>query len=726
MKSKLLTIGLALAFTGQVALAQQDTTDYYDLSLEELMNIKIVSASKKAESLFDASLSASVLTREEIRNAGSTSIMEALRLIPGVIVREQTNGNYDIHVRGLDNVPPNSLVLSSTNTTTLVMINNRPVYNYLQGGTFWESLPIDLNDVEKIEVVRGPSSTLYGPNAVSGVINIITAKLDKEGFTFRGNGQYGSLNTTIANSTIGYKFSDKFDVAVSGNFQSRDRKEARFLDLETYEWVNSPNDLSVDNPDQRFPNPEKSMEKYGVNTFINYSANDKAHFSLATGLQDSEVQGIMFDNSVTNVSTTMTKSKYVDFQSSTYGLSTQVAYASATQTPSAGMLGSKYDYNVLDASVEYDLTIGSLSIKPGITYRNAIYNDGKYWDIASGEGTLGGERTMTTLGGGVRLDYKMLNEKLRLTGGIRFDKFTHPGKTFTSYQAAASYKANEKNLIRAVYSRAYRSPFIFDTYLDYQGLSPVAPGIFTEFTVVGNQNLELVHSDMFELGYRTMLLKNLSLDVEAYFTKTENYTALVTGLTEMTPANFPVVATTSLTVENIPMEIEQMGTSISLTLIVDKFQIKPFVTLQKTTLIDYSPYFSTSAAAPAANNNFDPAANNVNSGLGTEKEHKFTPKAYGGAHINYSISSKFNFNVNTYWFSQQTFYQSDNTTYNDGVRGVAHIEGKAIVNARLAYTPVKGVSVYVTGKNLLSKKSVEYYQGDATSMMILGGVSLDF
>lgn len=67
----------------------QDATEHFTLGLEELMNISIVSASKKAENLFDTSLSASVLTREEIRNAGSASIMEALRLIPGAIVREQ-------------------------------------------------------------------------------------------------------------------------------------------------------------------------------------------------------------------------------------------------------------------------------------------------------------------------------------------------------------------------------------------------------------------------------------------------------------------------------------------------------------------------------------------------------------------------------------------------------------------------------------------------------------
>src|SRR4051812_7204651 len=93
MKLKNFTLGVVLTFAGSAAYAQQDSTDYNTLSLEELMNIKIVSASKKAESLFDAALSASVLTREEIRNTGVTSIMEALRLMPGIIVREQTNGN---------------------------------------------------------------------------------------------------------------------------------------------------------------------------------------------------------------------------------------------------------------------------------------------------------------------------------------------------------------------------------------------------------------------------------------------------------------------------------------------------------------------------------------------------------------------------------------------------------------------------------------------------------
>jgi iron complex outermembrane receptor protein len=725
MKLKHITLGLAMTCSAGMGWAQQrDSTDLYSFSLEELMNIQIVSASKKAESLFDASLSASVLTREEIKHSGATSIMEALRLVPGVIVREVSNGNYDIHVRGLDNVPPNSLILSSTNTTTLVMINNRPVYNYLQGGTFWESLPIDLNDVEKIEVVRGPSSTLYGPNAVSGVINIITTKLAKEGLTVRGGGQYGTMKTGIANASVGYKFNDKFDVTVSGNTQMRDRSNGLYWNNATKSWVDSPNDLNVPNVGERYPDPDKSMNKYGVNAFVNYAANSNSHFSLATGLQDSKVQSIMFDNSVTNMSTTSTNSKYVDFQAATYGLSTQVSYVTAVQAPVLGMQGSKYDYNVIDATAEYDINIHGLSVKPGVTYRSATYDDGAYWDASNG--TFGGKQSMNTFGGGLRLDYKFLRERMRFTGGVRMDKFTYPSKWFASYQAALSYKLNEKNLIRAVYSRAYRSPFIFDTYVNYTSVNPIAPGLYSQYAVSGNKDLALLYSDMMELGYRSMLRNNLSLDIEGYYTTTSNYTALVQDVTVLTPANYPIVASTAMSIENIPMTVHQAGVSVSLTAVVGKVQIKPFITLQNSKLQDYSQYFSTSAAAPSIGNNFDPATYNVNSGIGTETNHKFTPKTYGGAQINYSISSKFNVNLNTYWFSKQTFYQLDNTLVNDGTSGIEHISGKALVNAKVAYTPVKGLSVFVTGKNLLNKKSIEYYKSDATPAMILGGVSFDF
>jgi iron complex outermembrane receptor protein len=148
--------------------------DIVGVSTDELLQLAIVSASREEESLMDAPLSASVVTGEIIKKAGVTSIPEALRLVPGVIVREQTPGNYDVHLRGFDAIDPNGLINWTTNVLTLVMINNRVVYNEYQGNIAWELLQVSIDDIERIEVVRGPAAALYGPNAVTGAINIIT------------------------------------------------------------------------------------------------------------------------------------------------------------------------------------------------------------------------------------------------------------------------------------------------------------------------------------------------------------------------------------------------------------------------------------------------------------------------------------------------------------------------------------------------------------------------
>jgi iron complex outermembrane recepter protein len=169
-----------LIFTTHVAHAQQDSTSLKDVfaqfSLRDLLNVSIVTVSKQEEKIFDAPLASSVLTGDEIKAAGMTSVQEALRLIPGMIVREQTPGNYSIHIRGYDAIDPLGNILQANNTVTLVMINNRIVYNDQNGGTYWDALQVGIDDIDRIEVVRGAASALYGANAATGVINIITKK----------------------------------------------------------------------------------------------------------------------------------------------------------------------------------------------------------------------------------------------------------------------------------------------------------------------------------------------------------------------------------------------------------------------------------------------------------------------------------------------------------------------------------------------------------------------
>src|SRR2546428_10229392 len=142
-------------------------SDLADLSLEELANLEITSVSRRAERLSDAPASIFVITGDDIRRSGATSIPEALRLAPNLEVARVDSRQYAISARGFNNTIANKL---------LVLIDGRTVYTPLFSGVFWDAQDTLLEDVERIEVISGPGATLWGANAVNGVINVITRR----------------------------------------------------------------------------------------------------------------------------------------------------------------------------------------------------------------------------------------------------------------------------------------------------------------------------------------------------------------------------------------------------------------------------------------------------------------------------------------------------------------------------------------------------------------------
>jgi iron complex outermembrane recepter protein len=148
------------------ACAQSDAEELLDLSIEELANLKIRSASRIEENLRDTPAAVFVITADEIRRSGVTSIPEALRLAPGVEVARHGSAGWSISIRGF-----NSGDLANK---LLVLVDGRSVYSPLYAGVFWDVQDTLLEDVERIEVISGPGGTLWGANAVNGVINIIT------------------------------------------------------------------------------------------------------------------------------------------------------------------------------------------------------------------------------------------------------------------------------------------------------------------------------------------------------------------------------------------------------------------------------------------------------------------------------------------------------------------------------------------------------------------------
>ena len=151
-----------LGGTPPVEAQQQDLKR---LAIEDLMRIDVTTASRREQPIGTTAAAMTVITGDDIRRAGVTTIADAIRLADGVHVSRFNNGTWRISARGFNGSSPNKL---------LVMVDGRTVYSPLFAGVFWNALDYVLEDIDRIEVIRGPGTVLWGANAVNGVINIIT------------------------------------------------------------------------------------------------------------------------------------------------------------------------------------------------------------------------------------------------------------------------------------------------------------------------------------------------------------------------------------------------------------------------------------------------------------------------------------------------------------------------------------------------------------------------
>src|SRR5436309_2915813 len=161
----LLALATTIVCTCGFSHAATAPSELTELSLEELMNVEVTSVSRKLERLSDAAAAVYVITREDIRRSGYTSIPEILRLAPNLQVARVSASTYAISARGFNSTSANKL---------LVLIDGRTVYTPLFSGVFWDMQDTLIEDIERIEIISGPGGTLWGSNAVNGVINIIT------------------------------------------------------------------------------------------------------------------------------------------------------------------------------------------------------------------------------------------------------------------------------------------------------------------------------------------------------------------------------------------------------------------------------------------------------------------------------------------------------------------------------------------------------------------------
>src|SRR6185295_12612986 len=181
------------------------------LSLKELMDSDVTSVSKEPEPYREAPAAIQVITGDDIRRSGASSIPEALRLADNLNVAQKTSHSWAISARGFNTDSANKL---------LVLIDGRSVYTPLFSGVFWEQQDYLLEDIDRIEVVSGPGGTLWGENAVNGVINIITkGAQDTQGLYVAGGG--GSTLRDFVEVRYGGKLKSNSFFRVYGKYFER-------------------------------------------------------------------------------------------------------------------------------------------------------------------------------------------------------------------------------------------------------------------------------------------------------------------------------------------------------------------------------------------------------------------------------------------------------------------------------------------------------------------------
>lgn len=740
---RLTMIILLFLLTIQNCLADNDDV-YQDMSLEELFDVEIiVSASKRPEDLFEAPLSVTIIKQEQILQSGATSIPEALRLAPGLLVREQTPGNFDVHIRGFDDATTSFMLPLPTNSIMLVMIDNRVVYDYFAGGTFWETLPISINDIERIEIIRGPASALFGPNAAAGVINMITTHACQPGWNVYANTAFGNANTKNTNGSIGYNWNDRAALSITGNYAIRNRFDELYFTWKDQKYV-SPDKLtslmylgkneetgeqiqlyeSLSAP--RY-NTKQALDKFGLNLFFSYHFTPTRTIETSLGRQNSTSQKSYYNNFSTPLSEYTSKSGYFDFK-------TKIDQFYGQFSLNLGRHGNnyfwnQYKYRTVDAILEYDFRIKNFILRPGISLRKAKYSSPLLVDeqnIEQPQNIPDEQKIITTKAFSLLFDY-CFGTQFRFISGFRIDDYQMNDDLSLTYEIGLTYRLNKTNLFRSVYSKANRAPFMLDSYIGNHVTVPVWHDILEGVALTrfqANPDIDYLTNHTIEFGWRKKIGSSFKLDLEIF-------RASLNDLVQLEPTGFEVdtvswpepVFVQYLEYQNIEYYVpSQIGIALCIDWQVCKnLSLSAYGTYQKTrgkydTKIMRALFSDIyqQAGLPFTEDDIDKM---VQKQLKIKNES--TPGFWGGFGLDYSPASKIKMNMNLYFTDKQTFSGL-------GIHEIYKypLNSSLVLNLKMSWRILPELSFFLSARNLLGKHR-EYAFTDNLDTCYLIGLQLD-
>jgi iron complex outermembrane receptor protein len=473
--------------------------DVGDLSLEQLINIKVTSVSKKETRLESAPAAITVITQDDIRRLGIESIPEALRLVPGMDVSQVNSHEWAVSARGFNDQFANKL---------LVLIDGRAVYTPAFGGVYWDVQDLPMEDIDRIEVIRGPGATLWGENAVNGVVNIITKNAkDTQGILASVSGgtwdqpsvtiQYGGqLATNLYYRTyIKYFNRDSFVVPDGNNAPDA--------------WQSARGGTRLD----WNPQPEDELTLQGDGYYNQLGENvdvpvSTSPFWQSNNITDHDAGGNILGRWTHTISDTS------QFSVQTYDDYFSEQEAQATERQNTFDLEVQHRFSLLERNdIVWGLDYRNLYLNTPngayITYNSAVQSDNLYSGFVQDEITV-------------------LPDILHLTAGtkLEYDKY---GRFQYEPSIRVAWTPTDKQTVWAAISRAVRTPAIYNLNGTVnETFVPSGPNPFGEpeiFSVEANSGLKSEDLIAYEAGYRVQPFETLSLDAAAFY---DSYDNLVT------------------------------------------------------------------------------------------------------------------------------------------------------------------------------------------------------
>jgi iron complex outermembrane receptor protein len=483
-------LGLLLVSTVPV-LAQYPEKDISQISLEELSKTEVTSVSKKEQKLSDAASAVYVITQSDIRRSTATSLPELLHGVPGLDVAQINGNSWAISSRGF---------AEQYSTKMLILIDGRNVFDPLFSGANWSEQDLPLEDIERIEIIRGPGSTMWGTNAMNGVINIIT-KPASETQGVQVSAGTGSNLRSLAEARYGGRLGKSTEYRVFGKYHD-DGPETMLSGQPAHDSDR----LAVVGlrADSRLSDRDTLM--FEANGFNGSSGFDRVGFSYTAPFSFAAADSVRSEG------------ENVLAQWQHQGLK---GTHTTVQADYSRVLHEQFDINAnegsVDVSVQHEMPLGSRhDVLAGLEYQfmqsdNPIFpNAPVSWSPAN--------QGFSIASGFIQDEILFRNGKIRLTGGLRIERNSLSGFSLEP-SLRGLWKVARKHSFWAAYSDASRAVSLTDTSVQFNVSAFPGPAGTEVIRYLGNPDIKPEKLQAFELGYRAEPNKKLTLDVATYYNR---------------------------------------------------------------------------------------------------------------------------------------------------------------------------------------------------------------